>query len=644
MWYKSSFLIASILASVLLSSAAVAQPEYLKAQWSWPTEASTQLSGKFGETRSAHFHAGIDVKTWGREGFKVFASRDGILHRVGVSPYGYGKVVYLKHDDGSISLYAHLRDFETGIRSLVDSLRMITFPFRFDENLEQYGMRFKRGDLIAYTGSTGIGPPHLHFELRTPEERPFNPLLANVRIKDTTPPRISGIALEPLSDDASINGSTRITELSPRQGGDFGTVRVTGTVGVAVNASDYADGVTNVYSVYSLEMFVNNERFFTSRVDSFGYYNTSQMFLDRVYPILRQSRRGFQRMYVRDGNTLPFYEHGPTSGRLRLAPGSHNIRIVATDYFGNKTSVTARLVVARPVQVVRTDSPRSPELPRQVAYLSRSAMNGIEWGNNGFSIPGAKSATRVDVCGSSTISSTGGTCESYLARSDHFIPLGNMDTAMIRVAGRDLGLFTRVYPNQSRTLYSTSRQASVVFEPGSLYDTLSVSFSADIVNGVRSAALWPDHEPMKGSVQLTWLLDDQTASESGWGWYRRDGARPSWAGANLDGNRLSARVSGFGNYEILRDTIPPEVNSPKLETDFAGRSTVTVRVRDDLSGVFFESVEFYVDGHRGIIEYEPGAATLFWYHTNQRPRKGSPVEVHISDNAGNRRVYKATLP
>lgn len=643
MWYRF-YVVALILSSAVLSQSVFAQPEYLRAEWSWPTEASTLLSGKFGETRSAHFHAGIDVKTWGREGFKVFASRDGILHRVGVSPYGYGKVVYLKHDDGSISLYAHLRDFEPGIRSLVDSLRMISFPFRFDENLEQYGLRFKRGDLIAFTGSTGIGPPHLHFELRTPEERPFNPLLANVRIKDTTPPRISGIAFEPLSTDARINGVSRITEVTARQGNDFGTFNVSGTIGLSVNASDYADGADNVYSVYSLDLYVNNERFFTSRVDSFGYYNTGQMFLDRVYPILRQSRRGYQRLYVRDGNTLPFYEHGPTYGRINLPAGTHQIRIVATDYFGNRASVTAKLNVIRPDRVVNVDPPRSPEMPRQVAYLNKAAMSGIEWSNNGFSLPGTKGSIKVDVCGNGVITSPGMTCVSYQARADHQIPLNTMDTAMIRVGGRDLGLFTRVYPGRQRTLYSVSRQASAVFESGALYDTLSVSFSADIINGVKSAALWPDHEPLKGGVQLTWLLNDQESEQSGWGWYRRDTGRLAWAGGTMDGKRLTARVSSFGTFEIHRDTIPPEVNSPSLTKDFANRSTVTVRVRDDLSGVHFESVEFYVDGKRGIIEYEPGAATLFWYHTTHTPRKGSSVDLSISDNAGNRFTFKATLP
>lgn len=642
MWYKSSAALLLFITCVLPPQA-TAQPEYLRAEWTWPTEASTLLSGKFGETRSAHFHAGIDVKTWGREGFNVYASRDGVLHRIGISPYGYGKVVYLKHDDGSLSLYAHLRDFEPRLRALVDSLRMQTFPFRFDEILEPYGIRFKRGDLIAFTGSTGIGPPHLHFELRTPDERPFNPLLANVKIKDTTPPRINGIVIEPLSVDASVNGRSRTTEIKAVKAHDYGIIDVSGTIGLAVDASDYADAVNNVYSVYGLDFYVNNEKFFSSKVDSFGYNNTSQMFLDRVYPILRRTRKAYQRLYIRDGNTLPFYEYGPTKGRLNLPIGLHLLRIVATDYFGNRAAVTAQLNVIRPERIVTTDPPRSPEMPRQVPYLTRSILSGIEWSNNGFSLPETKGITQVDVCGKGTIATPSISCTSYLARSDHFISLRTMDTAIIRVGGKNLGLFTRVYPGQSRTLYSVSRLASAVFDSGSLYDTLSVSFSADIINGVKSAVLWPDHEPLKGSIQLTWLLGDNEAEQSGWGWYRRDGSRASWAGGELDNKRLKAQISTVGSFEILRDTIPPEVNSPRLLKDFANRNTVAVRVRDDLSGVHFETVEFYVDGKRGIIEYEPSASTLLWYHTSHTPGKSSTVEVNISDNAGNRQTFKTVL-
>src|SRR5690625_6282016 len=36
----------------------------------WPTDASHQLSSTFAETRSAHLHAGIDIRTFGRDGFR----------------------------------------------------------------------------------------------------------------------------------------------------------------------------------------------------------------------------------------------------------------------------------------------------------------------------------------------------------------------------------------------------------------------------------------------------------------------------------------------------------------------------------------------------------------------------------------------
>jgi len=623
-------------------TSASAQPDYLKAQWAWPTEASTLLSGTFGETRSAHFHAGIDVKTWGQEGYKVYASRDGVLNRIGVSPFGYGKVVYLRHGDGSYSVYAHLRDFEPGIRALVDSLRMITFPFRFDENLEKYNLRFKQGDLIAFTGSTGIGPPHLHFELRTPDEHPFNPLLANVKIKDSTPPRISGIIIEPLSTDAHINGKARITELNPSKGNDFGVITVGGTVGIAVNASDYADGATNVYAVYRLELFKDNELFFTSQADSFSYSNTSQMFLDRVFPVLMQTRRGYQRLYIRDGNTLPLYSFTAEKGRLRLPLGDHRVRIVATDYFGNKTQVNATLRVVKPSIIAPPKPLRSPELPQHIDYLPSNALSGIEWSNNGFSIPNVKSST-VDICNVGIVSLSM-PCLSYQLGPEHTMALNSIDSAHIRIDGRNLGLFHRIYPSSNRTLYSANRRASVHFPAQSVYDTLSISFTAAVRNSIPSIALWPTHEPLRSSVRLTWLLDGIDASLQGWGWYQVDASgRKSAVSSTLDGGRLFANVSRMGTYEIHRDSIPPEVNSPRLIKDHAGRNQVVVRVRDDLSGVFFESAEFRVDGKRGIIEYEPGLTTLYWMHTEHIPSKGSTIEVILFDNAGNRTEFRSKL-
>ena len=80
-----------------------------------PLDIPLVLSGNFGEFRGNHFHTGLDFKTQGREGFPVFAVADGVVARVKVSPWGYGRALYLKHEDGSTSVYAHLKIFNKEI-------------------------------------------------------------------------------------------------------------------------------------------------------------------------------------------------------------------------------------------------------------------------------------------------------------------------------------------------------------------------------------------------------------------------------------------------------------------------------------------------------------------------------------------------
>ena len=83
-----------------------------------PLDIPLVLSGNFGEFRGSHFHTGLDFKTQGREGCPVFAVADGVVARVKVSPWGYGHALYLKHEDGSTSVYAHLKKFNDKINDL----------------------------------------------------------------------------------------------------------------------------------------------------------------------------------------------------------------------------------------------------------------------------------------------------------------------------------------------------------------------------------------------------------------------------------------------------------------------------------------------------------------------------------------------
>lgn len=119
----------------------------------WP--ASGQITDYFGERmhpiwQSLSFHSGIDIAA--NYGQEIFAAGDG---RVIMSKsYGqYGNTVIIDHGNGITSLYAH------------NSKLFV-----------EYGQVVKKGDLIAYAGSTGLSTgPHLHFEVRINDE-PVNPL------------------------------------------------------------------------------------------------------------------------------------------------------------------------------------------------------------------------------------------------------------------------------------------------------------------------------------------------------------------------------------------------------------------------------------------------------------------------------------
>src|SRR5512141_1921374 len=83
----------------------------------WPTDAGTIVTSTFAEFRSMHFHGGIDISTGDQIGYRVFASRDGYVSRIYISPTGYGKMLFVRHRDGYTTVYAHLSKFATAINT-----------------------------------------------------------------------------------------------------------------------------------------------------------------------------------------------------------------------------------------------------------------------------------------------------------------------------------------------------------------------------------------------------------------------------------------------------------------------------------------------------------------------------------------------
>jgi len=109
-----------------------------------PSAGSTgkgRISGRFGEDRGTHSHAGVDIT--GNIGDPVYATGDGKVVRADENdPDGYGKQIEILHPDGSKTKYAHLNAYKVSV-----------------------GEQVKKGQQIAELGNTGRSTgPHLHYE------------------------------------------------------------------------------------------------------------------------------------------------------------------------------------------------------------------------------------------------------------------------------------------------------------------------------------------------------------------------------------------------------------------------------------------------------------------------------------------------
>jgi murein DD-endopeptidase MepM/ murein hydrolase activator NlpD len=135
-------------------------------------KAEPAISSNFCEYRDGHLHAGIDIRSFGREGIECVAAADGYVSRVRATPTGYGQAVYLQLDDGQTLVYAHLSQFAPAIDSAVVSQQLRAGKYSVDFRPPKDRLRVRRGDVIAYSGSTGGVDPHLHFEVRSDKEHP----------------------------------------------------------------------------------------------------------------------------------------------------------------------------------------------------------------------------------------------------------------------------------------------------------------------------------------------------------------------------------------------------------------------------------------------------------------------------------------
>lgn len=321
-----------------------AQQKYPQDAFRSPLDIPIILAGTFGELRSNHFHSGIDIKTQQKQGFPVYAIGDGSVTRIKISLWGYGKAMYVAHPNGYTSVYAHLKKFSPEIEEYIKKIQYKKQAYEV-EVFPDYGeVKVEKGKVIAYSGNTGgSSGPHLHFEIRSSvTEKPTNPLLYGLEVRDATNPVLSQLFAYPLSKNAIVNQSNKKVQLnfSKQKDGSYlaDKVNATGTVGLGFIGFDRQDMAANKNGIYSIKQVVNGQVYTDYDFETFSFGETRYINTLVDYDHFGKSRQRIQQLFKEPSNKLGIYNTLKNDGKIEVKEGlSYNIELILEDLKGNLT-------------------------------------------------------------------------------------------------------------------------------------------------------------------------------------------------------------------------------------------------------------------------------------------------------------------
>lgn len=335
-----------VAASILLSCGVTSwgQNNYPQDYFRNPLDIPILLAGNFGECRPNHFHTGLDLKTNEKENQQVYAAAEGYISRISISHSGYGNALYISHPNGYTTVYGHLNDFFPALQQYLEQQQYRQQKWDVDLRLNPGQFPVKKGQLIAYSGTTGGSTgPHLHFEIRDSKtEHVLNGALFGLPITDNMPPVAKSIALY---------NTGSVYEQQPEQwalrknGNQYSTAQdirfQSATVRVAVLADDYMNGSSNTLGVYSMKLYMDDQLQASWALNDIDFDENRYVNAYADYKIKEEAGKWYQTLYKTPGNKLSNYTFlNKDQGALDISDGKpHAVHIELSDAAGNQSDI-----------------------------------------------------------------------------------------------------------------------------------------------------------------------------------------------------------------------------------------------------------------------------------------------------------------
>ena len=228
-----------------------------------PFQRDAYLTSSFGENRGTRYHAGIDYSTQMEEGWPIFAPENGYVKEVQTSPFGYGKVMYFEGNSGKTWVFAHQSSFTPAVEN---ALKQKQYATKSNDVTVKPNIRFRKGDTLTYSGSTGIGNPHLHLEVRLNKDEIVSPCQLGVKCLDTIAPQIFGVAVW------QGNNLSLTTDQALRNGCVETPVKNEFNLSMAIKIADYSrEPKENPMAIRRLELWRYDEKVYSKVMDKLSY-------------------------------------------------------------------------------------------------------------------------------------------------------------------------------------------------------------------------------------------------------------------------------------------------------------------------------------------------------------------------------------
>ena len=329
-----------------------------------PVKIPLLLSANFGELRIDHYHSGLDIKTQGTIGKEIVSSADGFIYRIGVSPGGFGKALYVRHASGYSTVYGHLDRFTPEIDEYVKSQQYEKKSFLVTLFPSRDKFQVKQGEVIAYSGNSGSsGGPHLHYEIRQSEsEIPVNPLLFDFGTGDNIVPIIERVAIYPVNKYSFINGSQSIKKVGVSGGhGNYyisndNELVVSGLTGFGIKAYDLLNDSYNKCAVYSIELRIDSIPVYKYVMDEFSFNESRYINSHIDYETYMRDNVYYERAFMLPNDKLRNYKDAVNRGIFNFSDDTtHKVQIIVEDAHYNKSilSFRVRSTTKKPVTPLR---------------------------------------------------------------------------------------------------------------------------------------------------------------------------------------------------------------------------------------------------------------------------------------------------